>query len=145
MLVVDAAGVPLGFHLTSAQRAEVTLVNTTLAQVRVPRSRGRARTQVKQLIADRAYDSGPLRRALRHRGIAPRIPAKRRPANWKRRPGRPVQPMWPQYRQRWVVERTFAWIGCYHRLLIRWERALAHYQAFFTFACALILFNRLSE
>ena len=145
MLVVDAKGVPLGFHLTTANKAEVTLVEQTLAQVRVPRTRGRPRTNVKRLIADRAYDSGPLRRRLRHRGIAPCIPTKKRPKHWKRKPGRPCQAEWPEYKHRWVVERTFAWLGCYRRLPVRWDRKLSHYQAFFTFACALIIFNRLSE
>lgn len=39
MVVVDGQGVPLGNHLDRASPAEVTLVNQTLAQVRVPRSR----------------------------------------------------------------------------------------------------------
>jgi len=41
------------------------------------------------------------------------------------------------------VERTFAWLGNYRRLLVRWERLLTVYQGFFSFALMLIVINRL--
>jgi transposase len=42
------------------------------------------------------------------------------------------------------VERTFAWLGNYRRILIRWERLLAVYQGFVTFVAMLLCLNRLS-
>ncbi len=35
-------------------------------------------------------------------------------------------------------ERTFAWLGNYRRLVVRYDRSLNMYRAFFHLACALI-------
>ena len=48
-----------------------------------------------------------------------------------------------RYRRRWKVERTFAWLGNFRRLVVRWERHLTMYLAFFHLACVLITLNRL--
>jgi transposase len=48
-----------------------------------------------------------------------------------------------RYRRRWKVERTFAWLGNFRRLVVRWERHLTMYLAFFHLACLLITLNRL--
>ena len=69
MLVVESQGLPIGVLVASAQRAEVKLAEPTLATVRVPRARGRPRTRPKELVADKGYDSRPLRHRLRRRGI----------------------------------------------------------------------------
>lgn len=62
MVLVDGQGTPLGIHLDSASPAEVKLAEITLATVRVGRSSlGRPRVTPDRLIADRAYDSDPLR------------------------------------------------------------------------------------
>jgi Putative transposase of IS4/5 family (DUF4096)/Transposase DDE domain len=54
MLVVDGNGLPLGFHLDSANRAEVKLAELTLDTIQVPRPRGRPRQRPAKLAADRA-------------------------------------------------------------------------------------------
>ena len=41
------------------------------------------------------------------------------------------------YRLRFTVERSFAWLGNFRRLLIRWERLFSVYRSFF--ACGLLL------
>ena len=43
-----------------------------------------------------------------------------------------------RYRKRWKIERTFAWLGNYRRLVVRHENHLLMYQAFFHVACLLI-------
>ena len=138
MLVVDGQGIPIGFHLDSAQRAEVRLVQSTLATIRVPQQRGRPKTRPKELVADKGYDSQALREWLRCRGIRPCIPRRR-----SKRPRRGRPPDLTGYRERWKVERTFAWLGHYRRLLIRWERRLSVYEGFFTFVLMLVCINRL--
>lgn len=75
MLVVDGNGLPLGFHLDSANHAEVRLAEQTLDTIRVARPRGRPRRRPDKLVADRGYDSASFRRALRRRGIQMCIPA----------------------------------------------------------------------
>ena len=46
------------------------------------------------------------------------------------------------YRKRWKVERTFAWLGNFRRLVVRYERHIQMYQAFFHLACLMIVLNR---
>ncbi len=143
MLVVDGNGLPVGFHLDSANRAEVRLAEQTLDTIRIARPRGRPKQRPVKLVADRGYDSRDFRRALRRRGIQMCIPAKRRPATWRRQRGRPIVAKKNDYRQRYTVERSFAWLGNYRRLLIRWEHLHHVYRAFFTVALALICIKRL--
>jgi putative transposase len=44
--------------------------------------------------------------------------------------------------RRWVVERLFSWLNRSRRLLIRWEKLSAPYEAFLKLACALICFQQ---
>lgn len=89
MLVVDGNGLPLGFHLDNANRAEARLAQQTLDTIMVARPHGRSKQRPEKLVADRGYDSSAFRRALRGRGIRMCIPPKRRPKTWKARRGRP--------------------------------------------------------
>jgi transposase len=142
MLVVDGNGLPLGFHLDSAQVAEVKLAERTLDTISVARPRGRPRQRPDKLVADRGYDSSTFRQALRRRGIRMCIPAKRRPVTWKAKRGRPVIARKDDYRQRFKVERSFAWLGNFRRLLIRWERLFAVYHGWFTVALMVVSLRR---
>jgi IS5 family transposase len=90
MLVIDGNGLPLGFHLDSASRAEVRLAQQTLDTIKVARPHGRPKQRPMQLVADRGYDSGGFRQALRRRGRPDVHSTKRRPTNWKAKRGRPV-------------------------------------------------------
>jgi transposase len=47
-----------------------------------------------------------------------------------------------EYRQRYKVERSFAWLGNYRRLLIRWEHLSGVYRSFFTVAVLLVCLRR---
>jgi hypothetical protein len=108
MLVIDGNGLPLGFHLDSANIAEVRLAQQTLDTVSVGRPHGRSRRRPRKLVADRAYDSRAFRIALRRRRIAMCIPPKRRPAKWRPKRGRPIVARKDEYRFRYKVERSFA-------------------------------------
>jgi transposase len=143
MLVIDGNGLPLGFHLDSASHAEVRLAQQTLDTVKVARPRGRPKQRPKKLVADRGYDSGEFRQALRRRGIGVCIPPKRRPQRWRAKRGRPIVARTEDYRQRYKVERSFAWLGNFRRLLIRWEHHFSVYQAFFSVGLVLVCLKRL--
>ena len=145
MLVVDGNGLPLGFHLDSANTAEVRLAEATLDTISVPRPRGRPRQRPDKLVADRAYDSSAFRALLRRRGIGMCIPPKRRPARWRPKRGRPVVARSEEYRCRYTVERSFAWLGNYRRLLIRWEHLFGVYRSFFAVAAMLLCVRRLVQ
>lgn len=140
MVVVDGQGIPLGNHLDRASPAEVTLVERTLGQVRVARAgRGRPRTKPARLIADRAYDSDPLRRRLHQRGIELICPHRKNRRKPPTQDGRALR----RYRRRWKVERTFAWLGNFRRLVVRYDRSLLMYNAFFHVACLIITLRHL--
>ena len=69
---------PLGVHLDSASPAEVKLAEITRQTVRVSGlGPGRPRTRHERLIADKAYDSDPLRERLALRGIELIVPHQR--------------------------------------------------------------------
>jgi len=142
MVVVDGQGVPLGSQLTSASPAEVKLAEATLQSIAVPRGGpGRPQQRPLRVIADRAYDSDPLRLRLLQRGvllIAPHRKNRRLPSL---NDGRTLR----RYRKRWKVERTFAWLGNFRRLVVRYDRQLRMYRAFFHIACALITLRFLDK
>jgi hypothetical protein len=96
----------------------------------------------EKLVADRGYDNSAFRCALRRRDIKMRIPTKRRPATWRAKRGRRVVARKKDYRLSYKVERSFAWLGNFRRLLIRWERVFTVYRGFFCVAVLLICLRR---
>jgi transposase len=125
-LVVDKRGIPLAVRLSAANAHDATQLLPLVDQIPPiigPRGRpGRPRKRPAKLHADKAT----LRRALRARGIAPRIA--RRGIDSSERLGR----------HRWVVERTLAWLlGC-RRLGVRYERRADLLQGLLHLACALV-------
>lgn len=105
MVVVDGQGVPLGSHLTSASPAEVRLAEPTLDSISVPRGgRGRPQKRPLRIVADRAYDSDPLRWRLLQRGMLLLSPHRKSRHTPSLNDGRHLR----RYRKRWKIERTFA-------------------------------------
>lgn len=92
---------------------------------------GRPRRRPGKLHADKAYDHRRCRRSCRMRGIQPRIA--RRGIEDSQRLGR----------HRWVVERTFAWLGRMRRLATRYERRVDIHYALTLLGCSLICWNKL--
>ena len=140
MVVVDGKGIPLGDHLHSASPSEVKLVAATLAAIRVGRRHraGRPRQKPIRLIVDRGYDSDPLRVQLAERGIELIVPHRKNRRKPPTQDGRALR----RYKRRWIVERTFAWLGNFRRLVVRYDRSLTIYHAFFHIACFMIVLRR---
>ena len=132
-----AGAPPLAVWLSAANVHEGTLLEDAIDAVepiRRPRGQpGRPRRRPARLHADKAYSSRSNRRALRARGITPRIA----------RPG--IDSSRRLGRHRWMVERTLAWLGRYRRLAIRWERRADIHLAFLNLGCALICFRVLQQ
>lgn len=130
-VVVERTGIPLAALLSAANVHDSRLMLEVVdAIIPVRRKRaGRPRRRPDKLHADKAYDSKELRVELRRRGITPRIA--RRGVDSSERLGR----------YRWVVERTGAWLNCFRRLRIRYERRDDIHQAFLDLGCALICWN----
>jgi transposase len=105
----------------------------SIEPIKRPRGRpGRPRKRPNKLHADKAYDFPRCRKALRRRGIIPRIA--RGGIDSSERLGR----------HRWVVERTLAWLAKYRRLTIRYERRDDIHEAFLHLGCSLVCLNYLS-
>ena len=84
--------------------------------------RGAARTEVvpdapQNLIGDNAYDSDHLDAELRLYGIKVIAPHRRTRTNSTQDGRRPKR-----YRRRWKIERLFAWLQNFRRLVVRYER-----------------------
>ena len=99
MILGDGEGVPLGVRLESASPAEVTLADATLDQIRVPRPKGRPRQKPKRGIADRGYDSDPLRERWKRRGIELIAPYRKNNKERRYEDGRKLR----RYKRRWQI------------------------------------------
>lgn len=104
----------------------------TLDAVRVLRWRGRPEQRPQEPVADKAWDSKRFRQWLRCRGIKSTIPPCERQRNRPKR-GRPLK-AGLVYAERWKVEGALAYCGNFRRLLVRHERYLALFRAFFRVA-----------
>jgi transposase len=133
-LLVDATGIPLAFSVTGGNRNDVTHRSPVRAAVAgVHARRGRPRQRPERVVADRGYDHDKHRRLVRERGITPLI-ARRQTTH-----GSGLGSL------RWVVERTFAWLHHFKRLLIRYDRRHEIHHAFLAIGCCLVCYRRLSN
>ena len=127
---MNQQGLPVGLQLFAGNRGDVKSLGSLLS----PLSKG------SELTADRAYDVPWFRIRLMYLGFKPNIPYR---ATWmehlkERRPGKPpANPL--TYKERWKVERCFAWFSHYRRLNIRWEYHPRLYEAFWCLAAACLL------
>jgi transposase len=133
-LLVEAGGVPLAWTLTDGNRNDVTQLLALLDRVPPVRGRvGRPRRRPQCLLADRGYDHDKYRRLVRKRGVKPVIA--RRESGHGSGLGR----------ERWIIERTFAWLHNRRRLLLRTDRRHEIHEAFLALACCLICWRRLEN
>ena len=95
----------------------------------------------ERLIGDKAYDSDPLDEQLMQAGgiemIAPHRANRR--ADRKTQDGRTLR----RYCRRWKIERLFAWLYNFRRLVVRWEYHAENYLGLLHLACAVILLRHL--
>ena len=130
MAIVDRHGLPVAVDVASASPAEVRLVGKILDArfiEEVP----------ERLIGDKAYDSDGLAAELGSAGIE-LIAPHRRNRKHKTQDGRPLR----RYRRRWKVERLFAWLHNFRRLVNRWEYDVVNFLGFVHLGCIVILLRR---
>ena len=128
MAVADGAGLPLAVYTDSASPHEVRLVGKTIDQRLITE-------KPEKLIGDKAYDSDPLDEEMSALGIEMISPHKRNRKKAKTQDGRKLR----RYKRRWKVERFFAWIQNYRRIVVRYEYHLDNFLGFVHLACVLIL------
>jgi transposase len=90
------------------------------------------------VIADRGYDSDPLRERWKRRGIELIAPYRKNNKDRRYEDGRKLR----RYERRWKIERTNAWLGQFRRVLVRHEHLLTVYLAFFDLACLWITLRK---
>lgn len=127
MAVADRAGYPVALFVTSATPHEVTLVEATV-QTRFVAS------QPERLIGDKAYDSDPLDARLAAQQIELIAPHRSNRLHITQ-DGRPLR----RYQRRWKIERLFAWLQNFRRLVVRYERKLDNFLGFVHLATFIIL------
>jgi len=137
--LTDGSGMPLANRTTPANGDERAQVLPLLDAVKVRTGqRGRPRKRLKVIATDKGYDAKALRQQLRKRGIRAQIP--KRVWKTKKHRGRPIKKVVPRFQ----AERTFAWFQKkYRRLVVRWERIAACFEAFLAIATIHIWIHRL--
>jgi transposase len=133
-LLVDATGIPLAWTVTGGNRHDVTQLIPLVERIPPVRGKvGQPRRRPDRVTADRGYDHDKYRRELRKRRIEPEI-ARRQTEHGS-----------GLGRYRWVVERTFAWLHNFKRLLVRYDRRHEIHGAFLAIGCCLVCYRRLSS
>ena len=97
-----------------------------------------SKNRSRRLIGDNAYDSDQLDRELAETGVEMIAPHRSNRTN-RTQDGRVLR----RYRHRWKIERLFAWLQNYRRLVTRYEYYLENFTGMLHLACALILLRHL--
>lgn len=131
---VDGHGLPLAIVVTGGQRNDGAMLKDVLDDIRVPRQGGgRPRTCPDAVLGDKAYGSGVNRRMLRARGITAVIPEKSNQIAARKRKGRgggrPPEFDAEAYKDRNVVERSFALIKQWRGIATRYDKLAITYRA----------------
>lgn len=108
MAIAAGNSVPVAVTIDSASPHQSKLVDETLTGSFLEDLAAR-------LIGDKAYDSDPLDRYLEEYGV--QMIAPNRENRSPTQDGRTLR----RYKRRWVVERMFAWLQWFRRLVTRYE------------------------
>ena len=131
MAVADSHGLPISLCIESASPHEVTLVDSTLVEIVIPEA-------PQNLVGDNAYDSDKLDRDLRQYGIELIAPHRSNRKN-KTQDGRRLR----RYRRRWKIERLFAWLQNFRRLVNRYEHHAENFLGMLHLGGCLIMLRHL--
>ena len=89
----------------------------------------------QNLCADRGYSGEPAQQAIKDRNYIPHV--KQRGEEIKEKKTNPL------FRaRRWVVEVTHSWFNRFRKLLVRYEKLTATYEALLHMAAAIIAFRK---
>ena len=129
MAVADASGLPVAAHVESASPHEIKLVEATIESSFVVHT-------PERLIGDKAYDSDSLDQHLKKsRGIEMIAPHKGNRIRPRTQDGRKLR----RYKRRWKIERLFAWLQNFRRIVVRYEYYAENFLGMVQLGCAIIL------
>src|SRR5215211_7592017 len=131
MAFSDGSSVPLALHTESASPHEVTLVEATLESSFL-------KEKPERLVGDRTYDSDPLDETLEEQGIEMIAPHRRNRKKKKTQDGRKLR----RYKRRWNIERLFAWLQNFRRLVVRYEYKEQNFLGMAQLGCIVILLRK---
>jgi transposase len=132
LALADNHSLPLAVSIESASPHESQLVEGVLGHSFLD-------TVPARLIGDKAYDSDRLDRALAERYGIEMIAPHRGVRRKSTQDGRPLR----RYHRRWRVERLFAWLHHFRRLVIRWEYHAENFFGVVRLGCMQILLRHL--
>jgi transposase len=92
----------------------------------------------ERLIGDKAYDSDPLEDSLLERGMERIAPHRKNRKKEKTQDGRKLR----RYRRRWKIERLFAWLQNFRRLVVRYEYKDQNFLGMAQLGCIVILLRK---
>ena len=134
MALADHQGLPLSICIAEGSCHDVVLTDSVLDASFID-------ALPQRLIGDKAWDSAKHQRTLKaERGIELIAPKKggQRPSR-RRQDGRALR----RVRRRWKVERLFAWLKNFRRLVTRWEYKSDNYLGMLHLGCIMILLRQL--
>ena len=133
MAIADGSSLPIAIGIESASPHEVRLVKDTI--------KNRFTDEVPdRIIGDKAYDSDPLDAEVRSEyGLELIAPHKGNRKSERTQDGRVLR----RYARRWRIERLFAWLHNFRRIVTRWEYKDRNYLAMVQLGCIAILLRHL--
>jgi len=132
MAVAAVNSLPLAVSVQSASPQESQLVEEVLASSffdELP----------AKVIGDAAYDSDPLDQRLREEYDIELITPHRSSRKHKTQDGRPLR----RYKKRWRVERLFAWLQWFRRLVTRYEYHIENFLGMVRLGCLKLMLRYL--
>ena len=90
------------------------------------------------MIGDKAYDSDTLDATLEQQGIEMIAPHRAKRVRPTTQDGRALR----RYKRRWKVERLFAWLQHFRRILARHEYHATNFMGFVQLGCLTILMRQ---
>ena len=121
-LAVDAFGLPIEFELTGGQVHDVKVAPTIID----------ALPQLENFIADKGYDSQPLRDKIAEKGAVSNIPRK---SNTTKDNG---YMDWCLYKYRHLVENAFARLKHFRSIATRYEKLKRNFEGMLCLGCVLM-------
>jgi len=128
MVLATMYSQPFALVVAEGGRAECKLVET------VVQNRFALKGPLR-MVGDKAYDNDPLDARLRRQHIELIAPHRKGRISPKTQDSRPLR----LYKQRWRVERFFAWLYNFRRCAMRYERKAENFLGFIQLACVLML------
>ena len=129
-ILVDERGVLLSIVVTGANRHDVTQIEAVLKN-RVRKPRGRTH---QNLCADAGYSGKNSEEVMRKYHYVPHVRAR----------GDEKRAIQQGYKaKRWIVEVAHSWLNRFRKLLVRFEKTNASYEALLHLAASIIAFRKI--